>query len=953
MSSTASTLAGFLLFSIVGILSPLFAQDGERVFPKQQIHNAEMPMHLRMESADGIGDTVFVVWSTVKLRDGWDMIGALYGQYVVGGEPQGDPFIIHSADARPRNYVGVTGARGAFIVLWNDYRDPDSSHVYMQTVRSPAAPSAEDQSIGKLLIGPSGIQRYGNPEQGRIVRWGEATNIFLEFDTIGVLRREPLIVESRLHQQYYGTGGEGSSVVAFKNGEAVFINEDAARISDDSVTDNRFLNPHYLAPDGKLSLIRQDSIYIYGQPDETTPESGIPIPMDSSAVPGTTFLYRHPEGDFTLIFSSLYDAITLSDRWSGTKFGIFSLAVCRMKISSTGLVLSNDTLVRQRYPQGHTNFDSRFFDDYSLAKSEITQVCPGGVVLKHTLQWHFFSSTTQVENKEDSWSVCIEIGLPEARAFKCDTFPAPKTFPCDSVRPLYAFPLTLTRIASDYRSEVELIAGDDSLSLSLRTDIEYMPDTLDVQIARTAPALVLRDSELLLLTIVKGKFNLYALDEFTRKHAFRGEQTLDGWKMNQQTASSIPYVRTDYVQGGYKGKNGFVRGTNAALYQGFMERSDVYYRIHELELRIWYDTIFSYRSYIGIPSSEGWIVPATYQLFPLIVNDLNHRDNSISMDNLILLREPNLGVTMYHLRSPRFGFRNIYQGDDGEFLRPLTQPGPKHPSVPIVLLDSLTYLGIHQNRLYEVNDTGAVEIDTNLTDLNADDSHMRLLGDYFLAMRYISDSEVLIRLYTTDRRLLHSEVHPLAEKSLPSLHQNLVDSSIVLLQKTGEGITATFYRKDLHLLVRDSLLIRSGTLQDYSAVFKKDTLVVVWQDGRDGYPDLFQQRMWLPAPPAADSSMLTVKGIEREEREVLSAVRVLPNPASCTATLMFDLSVPLLLPVRIYDDLGRMAREYPVREYPSGTGTLPLDLQDLSTGSYTVVVGAGTNRQIVRLIIIP
>lgn len=77
-----------------------------------------------------------------------------------------------------------------------------------------------------------------------------------------------------------------------------------------------------------------------------------------------------------------------------------------------------------------------------------------------------------------------------------------------------------------------------------------------------------------------------------------------------------------------------------------------------------------------------------------------------------------------------------------------------------------------------------------------------------------------------------------------------------------------------------------------------------------------------------------------------------PNPGSGLTTIEFSLPDPGRVALDLYDALGQRVRSLVDGSYDAGTATASVDLGDLSSGHYTVVLRSGDRRAVVALVLV-
>lgn len=90
----------------------------------------------------------------------------------------------------------------------------------------------------------------------------------------------------------------------------------------------------------------------------------------------------------------------------------------------------------------------------------------------------------------------------------------------------------------------------------------------------------------------------------------------------------------------------------------------------------------------------------------------------------------------------------------------------------------------------------------------------------------------------------------------------------------------------------------------------------------------------------------------RSSRPVAFEVSVAPNPTGSTGRIRFVLESPERVSVSVVDALGRSVRTADLGTMLAGENAAAIDLDDLQSGTYTVIVRAGDARGVDRLTIV-
>lgn len=105
-----------------------------------------LPDSIRIQAADAYGSLAIVVWGSNRRIEDSTLATVLWAQVYRDSVAIGNPFRIHSNDARPSWKVSVCATTDGFLVAWNDAR-AESPGVYYAVFDELGGPNGEEQRV--------------------------------------------------------------------------------------------------------------------------------------------------------------------------------------------------------------------------------------------------------------------------------------------------------------------------------------------------------------------------------------------------------------------------------------------------------------------------------------------------------------------------------------------------------------------------------------------------------------------------------------------------------------------------------------------------------------------------------------------------------------------------------------------------------------------------------------
>ena len=239
----------------------------------------------------------------------------------------------------------------------------------------------------------------------------------------------------------------------------------------------------------------------------------------------------------------------------------------------------------------------------------------------------------------------------------------------------------------------------------------------------------------------------------------------------------------------------------------------------------------------------------------------------------------------------------------------------------------------------------------------------RLYGPRFLNIT-VSDSLLDARLEIFSLRGVR-EVGGVMQGSRgyrdPVIVESPIDSSIHIIWTADDGIRLTRLDRYLNIAVRDSLISSGPGKLNPAAVFRHDTLFVVWQEERNGPSDIYATTWTAPllrgTPPRVEDTSSSPDTPEplpttavTGHTAMVAISAITPNPADQIATLFIELAEPADAVAEILDMTGQVLIRRQKR-FDRDSGRWDIDISDLTSGLYIIAVHADGDVALTKLLV--
>lgn len=226
--------------------------------------------------------------------------------------------------------------------------------------------------------------------------------------------------------------------------------------------------------------------------------------------------------------------------------------------------------------------------------------------------------------------------------------------------------------------------------------------------------------------------------------------------------------------------------------------------------------------------------------------------------------------------------------------------------------------------------------------------YQRLLGDVFVRGYLVADeSKHVLEMYGFDGTLQRTlDITGIGPDANYYVAQEERSKALGLVTTGPEGVFATIYADDF-TEVSPKLKVSRGLDSASSpiATFREDTLFIAWQDTRNGEFDVYGVAY------RYRESDLGV-GDEAGPSGTLDMGTVYPNPANKTTRVMLTLPYSSVVDLEIVDASGAVVRREEGRALAQGDQEIPIALDGLAPGSYTIVARAGALRATGTLVLV-
>jgi hypothetical protein len=865
---------------------PLSAQIDLRVSDTNRI---VYPANLNVQSISRIGTRALLVFgSTTADPSTSTVVPLLRMQLLEGAELVGaQSNLVDDPATRPAGVMLTAAGTDRFFVAFNDAR-PDRPGLYLQTIALDGArigaPQFLSAQISQQYLTPiHGF--FGSPAEGYQIVW---TDLKPSRGTIYGRRIDPLGridgPETRLAEGFFGFPIEIPSlrdlsilIFQFPQDTARLVHADG-HVDPRPIPAFRLIWPYFISPDTSIATVDGTSLKIYGNIFETTPSETIPLPTTEGIRPESWAVTRNAA---TNLLDLYY--LRVLDTLAGLRY-----AVERITLTSSGLSepvrLLDSTLKPDTFDQ---MISTRVrLENINRQRPCLQRYAVNGVVVFQTVL------PDRINRRFGS----AGFGLDESGRFTTSD-----SISMRSCAPTTGY--TLKRAPTDSVSRLLVRFGADSAV------VQHMRSRVVVTIPERLPNIFERMDRMLMTWTTSPDSTTLLLEDF------------DG------TLADTPAVVARYEG---KGRAVRIPGAEILVSETREKRNDTTYRA-KLDLQL--ATIALWRNAIS-------------------VEQLGRAPFGFRLDDASF--DPNTKETIALISrfdSARVQRTSIYGVDqNGEYLwridsLPMTTP----PSGEVSLISSGEYRyiivsGSSATLFDRQNIAGRFSFARSWPDAR----YQRLLGNRFIRWhvggsggdRDLIETEV----YSVAGDLLHSQTFATHTQIIgdPFIAENPATSGVAILYAGATTGIRLFYQDStfdgefLHAPVSAT----TGNAISPAGVYVHDTLQAIWEDTRNGEPDIYGT-WWTPLRPTGVAASAGFDAL---------SIMVMPNPAFGPVSISLTSRHGGAATLELVDMRGESILRQPITLAPGST-SYRLDLTGVPPGAYGMMVRDAAGMAATRIIV--
>jgi hypothetical protein len=850
-----------------------------------------LPTDAQIQSAARIGELTLVVWGTTRLEPDSSVVNMLVMQLLRDTTLIGPQRVLTSNAARPSGFVQVMAVRDRFVVAWNDRRGGDSA-AYVQRVDTSGVLSGSEEQFFGGTISPFGIAQIGT-QSGYLLVWNKqdttSARIYSRaIDSVGNFvgsvsgplqgTMQQIIQPSLIPGLTLLHRGDLHPLTVGVMGNIDTLRGEAAR---------HFDMPYYLDDDGSMVTLDGDTLKFYRAFVDVVPDKAITIKLPERH-PGSEALCRDSSGQIGIVFATGGSGSYYGNNLGGTRV---QLIINRVRLDSNG-ILGQVSLVGT--VQIDWLSDRHVVKSFTLLHVSRDRECSNGSRFYLSFDTH-------------SWISRWEYGLPDIVEYyvtnvEYELSDHGSIVTSPSLLCRQSLSITVARVIDRHASRVALSGAFPAIELVAQSAVK------PTNIRERGPAITLSPNHILVAWSAEGLDSTVNLAQCPPV-AHSTSVTID----LEAPSHFRPSESTVFFSEGF---DEFI-GRNGRFFWNSIQHwkdSNCSTCEYQFEQRLfaptdsgWRQMIFRRTRGTSETALKLYAIGSNPEdedaLFGIGYRYSNRDDYAVeitavdsSMNQLWLL--------------PNFVFRRY------DYDLELVPNGPQ---------DFLMLLG-SQAIWYAGRDT----LRQFLLPLIAfPPRYIRLLGPYVLRS-YVNNNGMWwtnLEVFTIGGMLQAiREIHFSASPAGFYYVQNPTDSGFAVIAATNQGVRATFLDKRLNILQSDvRISATADSVRNPAAVFRNDTLFVVWEDYRNGNSDIYGN--WLPVQTRSAVDEEFAEG----RKSALQIVSIQPNPASRTATVELSHAASRPSSFEIIDSYGEVRMRLPVE---AGSSSITLDVSPLPNGMY-------------------
>ncbi len=849
------------------------------------------PAGAAIQSADQSGNATLVAWGGTAPVADTGVRPVLWGAIVQGTARQGEPVMLTGTMAHPTGVASVLPLADRFVVLWNDMR-PGNAGVYMQRVDLNGARIGEEERFPAQTKLQSDAQVWlMRDSTGYDVIWSEAVagdqpNYFRQhLDPSGSL--------SGARQQLHSLNFDAERTYAGLPGIRIVVDDPISfyhadgRLDERLIPADRFAQPHYLGSDTSLAMLRYEEsgacyFEYYANVFDASPLRRILVPPFEGRVRSAGAIVADSSGGYRIYFlaeerdqlSKLINLYATTLRGDGSFSEPARLWTVANGADYTGGSYTFATLYSAfRYSGGDDNGHRITFN---------------GLFSQRGRAGNDHTSTTTSEYKIvlDGDGNLLPLDLTEGESFPGDRRTRP----------------AVTRTVSPDSTIVRLSGGSEGIMLG-------MPLAPVAQnLPQTTPALALANGEIVALwrhpesrpRFHQAKFFSGSDNPVLPLPVFIPDSVAS---YNHGTRSHENRAKINSFSGGgivdYTGVDGWKHDMGGAA-------------------------VYTFRSYI--PTDSGWnrkSIGYEYTSVNEPLFDARYTYDPVTGNTLG-------SFTPGHNDKPQR--RMIMFGPGGTIL---WDTAHVHPSLgSLIVTGERDYLNIHDDVAFNPAGGQVFSFESSRATRNA--RYQKALGNRFFryypadpldANGALTSAQVQFEQYDLQGNRTGSVRIDASGSSFdPTIIQRPADFSLYVLWPSDSGLWLSVISAGMESASRPQRIsATAGKVRSAAAVFRNDSLFIVWEDYRNGNPDIYGA-----AYPAGDFP----SGVQSEPDDRGRQLGAYPVPADRQVNVVLETPYEGKGRIIVSDDAGQvMSSEY-IAEVKGGVKMLTLDVSGFPPGAY-------------------
>jgi hypothetical protein len=862
-----------------------------------------LPDDAKIQSAARLGDSTLAVWGTTALAPDSSVYNTLVLQLLHDTTLIGPQRILTSTTARPFGYVQVLATSGHYVVLWNDRRDGDTA-TYLQRVDASGNLMGSEELFSRPGISPfgvaqvalaSGYQWYWNAGgvPDNLIDSTKAIYIRLldEGGNFKGAAQGPLY--GSVQQELTPTGVPGMTILHRGTLPPLLVDPTGKVDSLHGEAARHFTLPYYLGNDGSIETLEGRMLRLYHTLMDTVAYKTLTVPIPNGINEGSQVISHDSSGHIAVLWASGGPGQYWDPRGVPAWVNIY-----RTLANSTDSFALPQLISRALIEWTIDEYDGATVE---YTRSCVSRGCDNSFRVS-VLFWvtkHFHMNGGPPDTSYSYYSVpWYEIVDGK---FSCSApswhskvaFPLIATCATDGGVPI-------TRIYNKRASEILLTTFNGSVVLTLPAAIK------EINVPQQIPGIAQRGNNMLVGWCTTGSDTSFEL------HSFSGgiDQpllTLPPVLLHQLPAASDT-VLTSVINAEFASRDNFFAVSST---QSWSEKSPDSGK-----------TVSRSQYSLMVPTVQGWKRAKTFDLNNLGGNYFQVKSYSREpiSNNVIEVIERSSDNGVYAL----WTFAIDTNGNE------IWRDDSVATTIGLDPVDGIP-LGNHD---YLLNIMGTVTRYRAATPVstftlsaveNRYSQHprlARLLGPYFI--RYFSSTGIYIDIMDTGGHQVAVQPHV----GIPDgavgywIIQNPTDSGLALLFGGNRG-SVTLLDKHLNILAENIPLSSEGKdIRNPAGVYRNDTLFAVWEDYRNGLPDIYGTAL------AAKTSLSVRQAQFQEAANRIESI--VPNPAGDAATIRLTAAAGAR--IEVIDSYGRTRMSMPA------SAQTVIDTRTLPSGAYRVVL---------------